>query len=109
MARKTVVSLVDDLDGGQAEETVAFALDGVTYQIDLSAANADRLRTSLATFVGSARRTGGRTRPGGGGAGRRSSLERSQEIREWARANGYTVSDRGRIRADIVTAYDKAH
>jgi hypothetical protein len=109
MARKTVVSLVDDLDGGQAEETVAFALDGVTYEIDLSAANSDQLRTSLATFVGSARRTGGRTRPSGSTAAGRSSPQRTQKIREWARANGYTVSDRGRISADIVTAYNKAH
>jgi hypothetical protein len=117
MARKTIVSLVDDLDGGQAAETVSFSLDGVTYDIDLSESNAGKLRAALAGFIPVARRTGGRARPGGtprpGGTARqtptRTSSERSASIREWARANGYTVSNRGRIAEDVVTAYDKAH
>lgn len=112
MAQKVQVVLVDDLDGGTAEETVSFALDGVSYEIDLSAENATALRDSFAQWVGHGRRVGGRSRTGGG-AGRRSSGGsgrasggQSQEIREWARANGYTVNERGRIPAEVKAAFD---
>jgi len=108
MAKKVIIKLIDDLDGeSEAAETVEFALDGVGYEIDLSAANAERLRDQMAEWVGAARKTGGRRRPGT----RRASGGNSKtaEIRAWAQANGYTVSSRGRIRADIVEAYDKAH
>ena len=47
VAKRTVVVLEDDLDGGPADETVTFALDGVSYEIDLSSSNAGRLRESL--------------------------------------------------------------
>lgn len=107
MAKKVQVILVDDLDGSSpADETVEFALDGVTYQIDLTSANAQRLRDDLAPWVGHADRTGGRksTRKAVGKARRDNS-----EVREWARQNGYEVSDRGRISSEIQEAYDKAH
>lgn len=112
MAQKTMVVLEDDLDGGDAEETVRFALDGVSYEIDLSAANASKLRDDFARYVGSARRVGGRSgrtgRTGGGGrsAGRNN---RSAQIREWARSEGLKVSDRGRIPAEITEKYDASH
>ena len=113
MARKTVVSLVDDIDGTKADETVSFGLDGVTYEVDLSEKNAAILRESIASFVGSGRRTGGRAkrgRPvGAGGQSRRAAGDHNQDVRKWARENGYTVSDRGRIAAEIVDAYEKAH
>jgi hypothetical protein len=115
VARKTVVSLVDDIDGGEADETVSFGLDGITYEIDLSEKNATILRESLASFVGSARRVGGRARRGGRPAvaaaapARRSSPDHNQDVRQWARENGYPVSDRGRIAAEITAAYEKAH
>ena len=64
MAQKVTVTLVDDLDGGQADETVEFALDGVSYQIDLSNENASELRDALSSYVSSARRAGGRKKPG---------------------------------------------
>ena len=107
MAQKVQVVLVDDLDGGAAEETVTFALDGVSYEIDLSAANAAQLRDALASWVGHARRVGGRARPArrGTGAGRASSGD-SAAIREWARSNGFTVNERGRIPAEVKAAYD---
>ena len=113
MAQKVQVVLVDDLDGGTAEETVSFALDGVSYEIDLSAQNAAQLRESLSSWVGHARRVGGRTRTARRGstsgtsssAGRASSSE-SSAIREWARENGYTVNERGRIPAEVKAAYD---
>lgn len=60
MAQRTILELVDDLDGGKADETVTFALDGVDFVIDLSTDNAERLRDTLAEYVGHARRTGGR-------------------------------------------------
>jgi hypothetical protein len=57
VASKTVVELFDDLDGGRADETVRFALDGVEYEIDLSRTNAAALRDVLAEFVAHAHRT----------------------------------------------------
>lgn len=114
MAQKVNVQLVDDVDGSAAESTIEFGLDGVDYAIDLSAENAAQLRDSLATYLAHARRTGGRKRRGGktqsssavsaSAADRR----RNQAIREWAREQGMEVSDRGRIPAEIVEAYDKA-
>ena len=99
MAQRVQVLLVDDLDGGDANETVSFALDGVTYEIDLSESNAARFRDDLASWIGHARRSGGRRATGGtrraapGSTRTRSDLG---AIREWARANGHQVSDRGR-------------
>jgi hypothetical protein len=109
MAQRVSVLLVDDLNGNPADETVTFALDGATFEIDLTSSNADKLRDSLAPWIGHARRSGGRrssgrsvARPGG----KRRNLS---AIREWARENGHTVSDRGRISSEVQAAYDKAH
>jgi hypothetical protein len=109
MAQKVHVVLVDDLDGGTAEETVAFSLDGSDYEIDLSKKNAAKLRDSLAPWVGAARRTGS------GRGGRRSGRGRSSRgsgdsaaIREWARSKGIAVSERGRISADVRAQYEAA-
>ncbi|QIZ35580.1 Lsr2 family protein [Saccharopolyspora sp. ASAGF58] len=118
MAQKVTVTLVDDLDGGQADETVEFGLDGVAYQIDLSVDNAGELRDALANYVTNARRAGGRKKPGprpGAAAVRSASgstsadREQNQAIREWARKRGLKVSDRGRIPADIVEQYHQAN
>jgi hypothetical protein len=118
MAQKVTVTLVDDLDGGTAEETVEFGIDGVSYEIDLSAGNAGKLRDSLADYVGSARKAGGaggRRKVAGtarrASTGGRASVDREQNaaIREWARKNGYNVSDRGRIPAEVLEAYHKGN
>jgi len=109
MAQRVQYLLVDDVDGAEAVEAVSFSLDGVSYEIDLTAANAKKLRSDFATWVDHARRSGGRksSRKAGASVGqRRSDLS---SVREWARKNGHQVSDRGRISADILTAYDKAH
>jgi hypothetical protein len=110
MAQRVEVVLIDDVDGGHAEETVSFALDGVSYEIDLSDKNAKKLRDALAPWTGNARRSGGgrggRRRSSGASGAKRADLG---SVREWARANGYQVSDRGRISAEIQAAYDKAH
>lgn len=107
MAQKVQVLLVDDLDGSEATQTVSFGLDGVSYEIDLSSGNAGRLRDELARYVEHARKAGsapGRRRPRNG-TGR----ERSARIREWAKARGMKVNERGRIPRNIVTEYDAAH
>jgi hypothetical protein len=106
-----VVSLVDDLDGGQADETVSFALDGQAYEIDLGAANAARLRDRLARYTAAARRAeSDRPTPGpvAAPAAPRPSVgrEQNQAIRKWARNRGILVSDRGRIPVHILEAYN---
>ena len=113
MATRTLVSLIDDLDGGEADETVEFGLDGVTYQIDLSGENAEELRDALAQYVEHSRRAGGRKRSNTRAAAKPASRpatvdrEQNQAIRSWARKNGFQVSDRGRIPSEIVDAYHK--
>lgn len=113
MAQKTVVTLIDDLDGTSSGsiQTVEFGLDGVTYEIDLNDGNAGKLRDHLEGFIGSARRTGGRVkrglatngaRPAGSGRSR----EQTQAIREWAKRNNWEISDRGRIPAEIIEAFE---
>ena len=114
MAQKVVVELVDDLDGTASEDinTVTFSLDGASYEIDLNENNAERLRESLARYLGAARRTGGRIkRSTTTGPATRPTADRDQTkaIREWARNNGWALADRGRIPANVLTAFDEAH
>lgn len=114
MAQKVQILLVDDIDGGQASETVEFGLDGVTYEIDLSDTNARALRDQLAYYISEGRRVSGRRRAAGGRAGGRSrsgggTEATAAEIREWARANGHDVPDRGRVSAEVKEAYAAAH
>lgn len=113
MAQKVTVQLVDDLDGTASEDisTVTFGLDGVSYEIDLTAKNAGKLRKQLGTFVDNARRIGGRVKRGtspraGAPAANR---EQTKAIRDWARKNGFELSDRGRIPANVTEAFEKAH
>jgi hypothetical protein len=110
MAQKVNIILVDDIDGSEASETVTFGLDGSTYEIDLNDAHAAQLREALSGYVGHARKvTGARrgTRRSSGSSG--STGGDTKAIREWARANGHEVSDRGRISAEIQEAYAAAH
>ncbi|NDL58120.1 histone-like nucleoid-structuring protein Lsr2 [Phytoactinopolyspora mesophila] len=107
MAQKVQVILLDDLDGGEADETINFGLDGASYEIDLSKKNAAKLRDVLAPYVATARKAGtkrarGRARSGAG----RGSATDTAAVREWARAQGLKVSDRGRIPADILEKYE---
>ena len=106
MATKVAVTLVDDLDGGPADETVRFGLGVAEYEIDLSKKNAKALRTGLEPFVEHARRPGRgtRRRP----ARPSSARERSGDIRAWAKAEGIAISDRGRIPASVVEQYEAA-
>ncbi|MFB7029309.1 MULTISPECIES: Lsr2 family protein [unclassified Streptomyces] len=110
MAQKVQVLLVDDLDGIEADETVTFALDGKTYEIDLTTANAEKLRGLLEPYTKSGRRTGGRT-TGGRGKGRAvaAGSPDTAKIRAWAKENGYDVNDRGRVPATVKAAYEDAN
>ena len=112
MSQKTRLVLVDDIDGSPAAETIRFSLDGVEYEADLNEAHAEALRESFAEWIGPARRVSGRKRV----AGRRSSSSSTPastsdtaKVREWARQNGYTVSDRGRIPSNVREAYELAN
>jgi len=111
MAQKVTVSLVDDLSGSQADETVSFGLDGKTYEIDLSSKNAEKLREALADYVAAARKPSGGRRAAAATAARRPAVDREQNqaIREWARNKGMKVNDRGRIPSEVVDAYHQAN
>ncbi len=115
MAQRMLVEMVDDIDGGEAAETVSFGLDGVEYEIDLSDNNAAALRSELERFVEAGRRTGGRKVRGSSGqfAANRSgsstsaqSREFNQAARAWAAANGYELAERGRISAEVIAGYE---
>ncbi|ARX87877.1 hypothetical protein SMD44_07359 [Streptomyces alboflavus] len=110
MAQKVQVLLIDDLEGGEADETVEFGLDGKQYVIDLKDKNAKKLRKALEPFLAAGRKTGG----GRGGSGKRSAGSKAgggqdtAAIRSWAKENGFEVNDRGRVPANIREAYEKA-
>ena len=104
MAQRVNIVLVDDIDGSDATETVAFGLDGTSYEIDLNEKHAAKLRDALGGYVGHARKVGGRrTRSAANASANGAS---AKEIRDWARSNGFKVPDRGRIPADVREAFD---
>lgn len=113
MAKKTI--LVDDLDGTELKdgkgETVTFTYDNVEYSLDLSTKNRKKLDDALAPFIANATRLGGRRAPRSSVRVRssRTGREQLQSIRQWAREQGYTVSDRGRVSQEIQEAYHAAH
>ncbi|MGV9193606.1 histone-like nucleoid-structuring protein Lsr2 [Microbacterium sp. MC2] len=117
MARRIVHQLVDDLDGTVLEvgegETVLFSLDGTAYEIDLTDSNAAALREALAPYVAAARAVSARSAAPSTGGRRRQQKRAGQRdyapIRAWAVENGYTVSERGRVPAAVLEAYDAAH
>ena len=111
MAQKVLVEMLDDIDGTPAAHTVPFALDGVTYEIDLSDENAAALRDELARFIAAGRRIGGRKVRVATGQSTTTSTtdrERNQQIRAWANSNGYEVSERGRLSSEVIAAYEQA-
>jgi Lsr2 len=109
VAQKIQTLLIDDLDGSEAEGTVRFGLDGTEYEIDLNAEHAQALREALARYVGSARRAGGGARrPARGGRRTPAGGVDSTEVREWAKAQGIEVKDRGRVPADLVVKFKAA-
>lgn len=114
MAQRMHIVLEDDIDGSEAVETVSFALDGTSYEIDLNEQNASALREALATYVGHGRKVSpgrGRraTRGGSGNGSGNGSGASAKEIREWARSHGHDVPERGRIPASVRDAFDAAN
>jgi Lsr2 len=109
VAQKIQTLLIDDLDGSEAAGTVRFGLDGTEYEIDLNAKHAQALRDTLARYVSAARRAGGGARRPAR-AGRRASAGGldSSEVREWAKAEGIEVKDRGRVPAELVVKFKAA-
>ncbi|MEU5261638.1 Lsr2 family protein [Amycolatopsis sp. NPDC021455] len=111
MAQKVLVEMLDDIDGTPAARTIPFALDGVTYEIDLSEENAAALRDELARYISAGRRIGGRkvrVATGQPSTTTASDRERNQQIRSWANANGYEVSERGRLASEVIAAFEQA-
>jgi hypothetical protein len=109
VAQKIQTLLIDDLDGSEAEGTVRFGLDGTEYEIDLNAGHAQALRDALARYVHAARRAGGGARrPVRGGRRAPAGGVDSTEVREWAKAQGIEVKDRGRVPTELVAKFRAA-
>ena len=109
MAQKVQTLFVDDLDGGEADGTVRFGLDGTEYEIDLSTEHAQELRDVLAPYVSAARRPGGSSRRPARSPRRASTGGlNTTEVREWAKAQGIEVKDRGRVPAELVVKFKAA-
>ncbi|GAA2631401.1 Lsr2 family protein [Dactylosporangium fulvum] len=117
MARRVIQEVVDDIDGKPADETVSFGIDGVDYEIDLTAAHASELREAFGPFVAAGKKLGRRGAAAAPGrAGRtaapqgptRGDRDRNRAIREWAQRNGIEISERGRLAQDVIDRYDAA-
>jgi hypothetical protein len=109
MAQKIQTLFIDDLDGSQADGTVRFGLDGTDYEIDLNTEHTQQLRDALARYVGAARRTSGSTRrPSRTGRRPQANGLNTTEVREWAKAQGIDVKDRGRVPAELIVKFKAA-
>ena len=107
MAQKVQTLYIDDIDGGEAAGTVRFGLDGVDYEIDLSAEHTDDLHTELGRYIEHARKVGGTSKRAPRGRRGASAID-TTAIRTWAREQGIDIKDRGRVPADIVAKYQAA-
>ena len=110
MAQKVEIKLIDDLDGGKADTVVRFSVDGKNYEIDLSTANAEKFRASLAKYVSAARKTGAVKGAGHGARAKATDAGPSTaEVREWAKSQGIQVPDRGRLSKELVVQFQEAN
>ncbi|MGC5171284.1 histone-like nucleoid-structuring protein Lsr2 [Micromonospora sp. DT81.3] len=108
MAKKTITTYIDDIDGSDADGTVTFSFDSKLYEIDLSSKNRKKLVDALEPFIKAARSAGGSRRSTSSSA-RGASRTDLASVRAWARDNGHEVSERGRVPASVIEAYDVAH
>ena len=108
MAQKIQTLFIDDIDGGDAEGTVRFGLDGTDYEIDLNAKHTEDLHNALASYLAHARRVGGTARRGAPRGSRRASTVDTVAVRAWARQQGIGIKDRGRVPADVVARYQES-
>ena len=104
MAQKIQTLFIDDIDGGDAEGTVRFGLDGAEYEIDLNGAHSDELRATLGKYIEHARKVGS-ARRGAARGGRRASTQDIAAVRAWAREKGYDIKGRGRVPAGLMAEY----
>jgi hypothetical protein len=110
MAQKIQTLFIDDIDGGEAEGTVRFALDGSEYEIDLNAEHSDELRSALGKYISHARKvSAAATRRGTARGGRRARTVDTGAVRTWAREQGIDIKERGRVPADVVAKYQAAN
>jgi hypothetical protein len=107
MAQKIQTLFIDDIDGGPAEGTVRFGLDGTDYEIDLSTAHNEKLHEMLAAYLTHARKAGGAARRGPRGRRSDSALD-TRKVREWAKAEGIDIKERGRVPAEVIEKYKAA-
>jgi hypothetical protein len=108
MAQKIQTLFIDDIDGGTAEGTVRFGLDGTEYEIDLSVKHTEELRKVLANYVAHGRKTAGATRRASRGRRSGAGAVDTAKVREWAKGHGYDVKERGRVPANVVEQYRAA-
>jgi hypothetical protein len=108
MAQRITTLFIDDIDGGEAEGTIRFGLDGAEYEIDLNAEHSEELRNALADYVSHARKVGGIARRGAARASQRSSTMDTVAVRTWARDQGIDIKERGRVPATVVEQYHAA-
>lgn len=109
MAQRVSIILEDDIDGSEATQTVSFALDGTSYEIDLNDKHADSLRAVLSGYISAGRKSGSTARRRGRTAAAPSNGPSAADVRAWAQENGHTVPERGRIPAAVREAYEAAH
>lgn len=109
MAQKIQTLFIDDIDGGEAEGTVRFGLDGADYEIDLSSRHREELHAALQAYIAHARKLTGGTRRGAAvRGGRRASAVDTVAVRAWARENGIDIKERGRVPASVLAQYREA-
>jgi tRNA threonylcarbamoyladenosine modification (KEOPS) complex Pcc1 subunit len=108
MAQRIHTQFIDDIDGGEAEGTVRFGLDGTEFEIDLNARHSSELRGALETYILHARKVGSAARRGRGNRRSGAGSIDTAKAREWAKEHGYDIKERGRIPADIVAKYEAA-
>ena len=109
MSQKVQTIFIDDLDGSQADGTVRFGLDGTDYEIDVNAEHGQQLRDALARYINAGRRTGRTVRRAArNGRTPQSAGLNTTEVREWAKAQGIDVKDRGRVPAELIVKFQAA-
>jgi hypothetical protein len=109
MAQRIQTLFIDDIDGGEADGTVRFALDGTEYEIDLSSKHDEELRSALRSYIDHARKVSGSARKAGPSRpGRKPSAVDTVAVRAWARENGHDIKDRGRVPAGLVVKFQAA-
>ena len=108
MAQRVVIRKTDDIDGSEANETVTFAVDGITYEIDLTDAHAEELRATVRRFAAAGRRVGGAGRRASTGADKSAQDYDPKAVRAWAGSHKIALPARGRIPAAVVEQYRAA-